>query len=37
VLERQLEQQLEGIRREKKDVAELLEFLERKHAQQPPL
>ena len=30
VLERQLEQQLEAVRREKKDVEELLGFLERK-------
>jgi hypothetical protein len=33
VLERQLEQQLEAVRREKKDIQELLAFLDRK--QQP--
>jgi hypothetical protein len=36
-LERQLVQQPEAVRREKKDVAELLELLERKRASEPPI
>jgi hypothetical protein len=34
-LESQLAQQLETVRREKKDIAELLEFLERKRGAEP--
>ena len=37
VLERQLEQQLTAVRREKKDVQELLEFLDRKQNPQSPV
>jgi len=36
-LERQLVQQLEAVRREKKDVEELLGFLERKTGAEPPI
>ncbi len=37
VLERQLAQQLEAVRRENKDIADLLGFLERKRAAEPPI
>jgi hypothetical protein len=37
VLERQLEQQLAVVRWERKDVEELLGFLERKRGAEPPI
>lgn len=37
VLERQLEQQMEAVRHEKKDIEGLLRFLERKGWGEPPI